>query len=180
MHSKSDKIEIMINDEADKVTKDFFDSLKNRYENNLESMKGSEIFFNYVHLLYYKCYKINPNCGGSYLRSPDWIKSTKATINPIDKKDNKCSQYGVTVSSNHEEIKKDLQTITKSKPFISIYDWEGINFPSEKDGWKKFEKNNIAIAVNVSYAKNENIYPAYISKHNSNREKQVILLMIFN
>ena len=26
----------------------------------------------------------------------------------------------------------------------------------------------------------ENIYPAYVSKHNSNREKQVILLMIQN
>ena len=28
--------------------------------------------------------------------------------------------------------------------------------------------------------KNEKIYPAYVSKHNSNREKQVILLMISN
>ena len=31
----------MINDEADKVTKNFFDSLKNNYQNNLESMKSS-------------------------------------------------------------------------------------------------------------------------------------------
>ena len=30
------------------------------------------------------------------------------------------------------------------------------------------------------YAKKEKIYPAYVSKHNSNREKQVILLMISN
>ena len=30
------------------------------------------------------------------------------------------------------------------------------------------------------YAKKEKIYPAYISKHNSNREKRVILLMISN
>ena len=168
MHSKCNNIEILINDEADEVIKELFDSLKNRYQNNLESMKGSEIFFNYVHLLYYKCYKINPNRGGSYLRSPDWIKITKATINPIDKKDNKCFQYAVTVSSNHEEIKKDPQSITKIKTSISIINWEGINFPSEKINWKKFEKNNIAIALNVSYAKKENICPAYISKHNSN------------
>ena len=32
MHSKSDNIEIIINDEADKVTKELFDSLKNRYQ----------------------------------------------------------------------------------------------------------------------------------------------------
>ena len=30
------------------------------------------------------------------------------------------------------------------------------------------------------YAKKEKIYPGYVSKHNSNREKQVILLMISN
>ena len=40
MHWKSDNIEIMINDEADEVIKEFFDSLKNRYQNNVESMKG--------------------------------------------------------------------------------------------------------------------------------------------
>ena len=69
-------------------------------------MKGSELVFDYVQLLYYKCYKINPNRGGSYIDSPGWIKSQKATINPINKKDNKCFQYGVTVAINHEEIKK--------------------------------------------------------------------------
>ena len=39
MHSKSDYIEIMINDEADEVIKGLFDSQKNRYQNNLESRK---------------------------------------------------------------------------------------------------------------------------------------------
>ena len=82
MHSKNDNIEIMINDEAEEV----FDSVKNRYQNNLESMKGSEFVFDYIHLLYYKCHKINPNRGGSYLNSPDWIKNEKATVNPINKK----------------------------------------------------------------------------------------------
>ena len=33
---------------------------------------------------------------------------------------------------------------------------------------------------NVLYAKKEKIYPAYVSKHNSNREKQGIVLMISN
>ena len=58
MHSKSDNIEIMTNDEADEFIKKLFDSLKNRYQNNLESMKGSEFLFDYVYLLYYKCHKI--------------------------------------------------------------------------------------------------------------------------
>ena len=90
MHSKSDNIEIMISDEADEVIKELFDSLKNRYPNNLESMKSSEFVFGYVQLLYCKYHKINPNRGGSYIDSPDWIKSKKGTINSINKKDNKC------------------------------------------------------------------------------------------
>ena len=42
----------------------------------------------------------------------------------------------------------------------------------------KFEKNNLTFALNVLYARKEKIYPAYLSKHNSYCEKQVILLMI--
>ena len=55
-----------------------------------------------------------------------------------------------------------------------------MNFPSEKDDWKKYDKNNLTIALSVLYAKKENIFPACVSKHKSNREKQVIPLMIPN
>ena len=34
-------------------------------------MKGSKFDFDYVHLLYYKFHKINRDCGGSYIDSPD-------------------------------------------------------------------------------------------------------------
>ena len=54
-------------------------------------------------------------------------KTKKPTINPINKKD-KCFQYAVTVVLNHEEITKDLHRITKIKPFIKKYNWEGLNF----------------------------------------------------
>ena len=74
--------------------------------------------------MYYKCRKINANRGGSYIDSPDWIKNKKATINPINKKDNKCFPYAIAVTLNHDEIKKDLQRITKVKPFINKYNWE--------------------------------------------------------
>ena len=50
-------------------------------------MKGSEFVFDYVQLMYYKCHKINPNLGESYIDSPDWIKNKKATINPINGKE---------------------------------------------------------------------------------------------
>ena len=86
MHPKSDNIEIMMNDKPDEIIEELLDSLKNRYQHILESMKGSEFAFAYVHLLHYKCHKTNPNRGGTYIDSHDWIKNNKATINPINKK----------------------------------------------------------------------------------------------
>ena len=136
MHSKRDNIEIMISDEVNEVIKELFDSLKNKYQNNLESMKGSELVLNYVYLLYYKCHEINPIHDGSYIHSVDWVKRKKATINPINKKDSQCFQCAVTVALNQKKMGKNPETITKIKAFTNKYKWEGINFPSEKDDWK--------------------------------------------
>ena len=81
------KVIRQINDEVNEVIEERFKSIQNRYQNNLEKLtKGSDFAFDYdyVHLLYYKFQKINPNCGGSNIDSPDWIK--KATINRKNKK----------------------------------------------------------------------------------------------
>ena len=46
MHSKSDYIKIIINDEADEVIKEIFEALSSCYQIGLEtSMKGSEFDF---------------------------------------------------------------------------------------------------------------------------------------
>ena len=54
-------------------------------------------------------------------------------------------------------------------PALTGYSSE--DFPSKKDDWKMFEKNNLTIALNILYLKEKEIYAAYISKHNSNHEK---------
>ena len=71
MHSNSDNIETIINEEIDEIIEEPFKSLKNRYQNNLEFMKGSESVFDYGQWLCYKCHKINPNRGGLYKDSHD-------------------------------------------------------------------------------------------------------------
>ena len=63
-------------------------------------------------------------------------------------------------------MEKDLQRITKIKLFIDKYTWEGINFPSEKDHLKKFEKNSVTVTSNVLYIKKEKNISCYVSKHN--------------
>ena len=45
---------------------------------------------------------------------------------------------------------------------------------------EKTKSNNLTIALNILNAKKEKVYLVYVSKHNSNGEKQVILLMIPN
>ena len=52
IHSKNDDIKITMNDEAGEVMKELFNSLKNRYQNNLESMKRRKCVFDHVHFLY--------------------------------------------------------------------------------------------------------------------------------
>ena len=76
--SKNDNIEIMIYDNADKVSEELFQLLLSRYQIGLEiSMKGSNFIFECAHLFYCKCHKINFKRCGLYLDSPDWIKSKK-------------------------------------------------------------------------------------------------------
>ena len=65
MHSKSDNIE-MVNDKVDEIIEELFDSLKNTYENNLESMKGSGFVFDYVHLYCIKSVCIPSYCGAYF------------------------------------------------------------------------------------------------------------------
>ena len=142
-------------------------------------MRGSEFVFDSVNSLYYRLHKISLNRGGSYIDSPKWLKNKNATINHKNN-DDKCFQYAITMALNHEQIKKDPQRITKTKPFIDQYNWKEINFPPHKRDWKEFEKNNKKLVRNILYVpyNTEEIRNAYKSKYNLERENQVILLMI--
>ena len=179
MHLKSDNVEFMLYGNANEVVNELFESLLSRYQIGLEtSMRVSDFIFNSVQLLYYKCHNINFRRGGSCFDSPDWIKKKKSITNPKNI-DDKCFQYAVTVVLNYGEVKWNPERVSDIKPFINKYNWKGINYPTKIDDWKTFEKNNPTIALNLLYIK-EKICPAYILKHNSTREKQIILLMIPN
>ena len=182
MHTRSDKEEIMIGSNTNEAIKELFKSFLQRYQEGLqEKMKGSELEFDGVNLLYYDFNKISLNRGGSYIESAKWIKDKKSTINPKNN-DYKCFQYAVTVALNRGKINKHLQRVSKIKSFINQYNWNDIDFPSKSKDWKKFELINESIALNILHVphKTRKICLAYKSKHNLTREKQVILLMITN
>ena len=142
-------------------------------------MGGSNFIFDSAQILYYKCQKISFKRDGSYIDSSDWIKKQKATITSKNT-DDKCFQYAVTVALNYGEINWNSERFSNIKPFINKCNRNGINYPSKIDDLKSFEKNTPTIALNILYSKEKEKYPAYISKHNSTREKQIIILMIPN
>ena len=77
-----------------------------------------------------------------------------------------------SIASNHETIERDPQRISKIKSFINKHNWNWIKYPSKIDDWKAFEENNPTIALNILNIKEKEIYPTYITKHNSTRENQ--------
>ena len=65
------------------------------------------------------------------------------------------------IALNFEEIKKDPQSVSSIKPFINSDNWDGINYPSKIEDWKRFLKNNLTVALNVLYIKEKQICPGY-------------------
>ena len=81
---------------------------------------------------------------------------------------------------HYKNIETHPERISKLKPYINKYNWEGINFPAGSKEWQKFEKNNNTITLNVLHIprNTKTISVAYRSEYNNKRKKQVILLMI--
>ena len=79
MHSKSNNTEFMSFHNANEVATELFESLLSRCQSDLKkSMKGSDLIFNSVQLLYSKCHQISFKRGGSYISFPDWTKRKKS------------------------------------------------------------------------------------------------------
>ena len=169
----------MFGDDNDDIIEQLFESLLQKYEENLQNkMRGSEFEFDGVNFLYYDFNKTSINRGISYIDSPKWLKDKKSTINPKNN-DDKCFQYAVTLALNLDKIKKDPRRVSKIKPFIEKYNWENIDFPSTSKDWKNFECNN-EVALNVLDVpyNTKKINIAYKSKKNLIQKRQIILLMI--
>ena len=111
----------MIGYETDDIIEEFFESLKERYQELLETkMKKSGFVFESVDLVYYSLHKMSLNRSGSYVDSPKWLKNKRATIN-LKNKDNECFKYAIKVALNHEKNKKTLKEYQKlSLSLISI------------------------------------------------------------
>ena len=99
-------------------------------------MRGSEFGFDVVNFLYYDFNEISLNRGGSYIEPAKRIKDKRSIISPKNN-DYKCFQYAITVALNRDKINRDPQRISKIKPFIEQYNWNGYRIPSNKQRLEK-------------------------------------------
>ena len=78
MQSRSNNIKATSYNNVNKVVDKVFNSLRLRYQGNLEKlMRGSDSSFNSAQLMYHKCHKLNYRGASSNIDSPDWIKTKK-------------------------------------------------------------------------------------------------------
>ena len=112
----------------------------------------------------------------SEIYSLGWLKGKKEAIINSDHS----FQNALGDALNYQNIKTNPERISKLKPYINKYNWEGIDFPAGPKEWKKFERNNKTIALNILFIPHntKTIRVAYRSEYNNKRKKQVILLMI--
>ena len=144
MYTKSINVELMTGSDTNEVIEDLFKSLLQGYQENLEEKKkGSGFVFDGVNSLYYDLNKTSLDRGGSHIKSERWLEEKQATINPQNKKDDKCFQYPLTAALNYEKINNNRHRISKIKPFIDQYNRNEIDFPSTGIDWK-----NLSRAIN--------------------------------
>ena len=70
MHARSNNKKFSSCNDANEVVDEHFDSLRSRYQGNLEaSIVVSDFIFDSVQLLYCRCHKVNFKRGNSYIDS---------------------------------------------------------------------------------------------------------------
>ena len=177
IYSASKPVEVFMGTNTGGTIDRLFDTLLQRFQQAIETSndRGSEFTHERVVLLYYYFQKIDIRRAESYIKSPDWVVSKKATINPKNEKENKCFQWSIISGLNYNKIKeKDLKKILKFKTADT-------DSSSHQRDWVEFEQNNTLISLNVLFVSydGEEIKLAYKSNYNK-RKNQVILLMINN
>ena len=150
--------------------------------NDIElSRENSSYVFESIEECNIHFHKIDFRRGSSFIEQPAWLKNKKATINPQNN-DIYCFMYAVTIAlySKELETKNTGRISKKGRMYADTFLWCDVNFPATYDDYKKFERPNDHVALNISYVpyEEENILPEYIRKRNFDDIDQIILLKI--
>ena len=152
----SDNEEIRLGNETDDIVKRLISSFLNNYQKEEIILRnGSNFVFESVDLLSYHIHKTSLKRGKSYIKSPKWIANKKAAIN-VKNADDECFKYSITIGLHHLEIGNHPEKLSNIHNLFSYkYNWEGIEFPAGIKEWKRFEKNNETITLNILFVPHE-------------------------
>ena len=94
--------------DTENVINKLFNTLLKRFKliQETSNERGSEFIPDSVELLYYHFQRIDIGRAETYIMSPDWTASKKATRNPKNEKDNKCFQWSIISGLNYNKIKE--------------------------------------------------------------------------
>ena len=121
IYSANKPVEIFMGSDTENIIDTLFNTFLNRIQQAMETSneRGSGFTHDSVGLLYYYFQRIVIRRGGSYIVSPDWIASKKATINPKNEKDNECFKWSIIAELSYSKInQKYLKKIEKLERLI--------------------------------------------------------------
>ena len=139
----SDNVSIMQGKNTNDIIREIFDSFLYNYQRELKNIKGSDFVFESVDILDYKLHRVRLKRGGSYIKSPKWLKNKKAVINPNNENYDECLKWSIIWALNYNEITK--------KEFGNIFEkikHEDKNISLHKRDWKNFGQNNKSTSLN--------------------------------
>ena len=105
IHSASKPVQISMGSDTENTIDTLFNTLLDRIQQAIETSnkRGSGFTLESVALLYYYSQNIDIRRSESYMLSPDWIVSKKATINPKNEKDNECFKWSIIGRLNYNK-----------------------------------------------------------------------------
>ena len=102
----SDNVSIMRGKNTNAIIREIFKPFLHNYQQELKMIKGSDFVLESVDLLDYKLLRVRLNRGGSYIKSPKWLKNKKATINPKNDYDDEYLRWSIISALNYNDIMK--------------------------------------------------------------------------
>lgn len=140
--------------------------------------QGSGHGFTYVQDMNLSVAKYKPFKGGSYIELDPYLNNKKCLIN-IKNEDDMCLKYCVLLHIKRDIIIKDRERITKYIPFLNLFDWSGIKFPTKLNQIEKVEAL-VQHSINVFGYDDKSVFPLQLSKRKESDDSKVINVLLIS
>ena len=125
--------------------------------------------------------KTNNKTTDIFIKAPKWLENLKCSINPKFTKNSDFNsfEYALAISETSNPNRNRLKNI---EPNLETFNFDNINYPPNKEDYKKFEENNELIQLSVYKLTDteDGLYMYYHNTDNNNRNKKVTIILLKN